>query len=471
LGLAARSVASNVSLLQGKVDTHDLVWLGIVLPLAALALMLAGPLFLLPYRKFDDCLDGVVFGATCASTLVAAEAIANSSSFLHLGLRAAGAQSLWIARLLTLGVTMPVLAAGVAGATCGAFWLRLRAPSRDRGALGVLGSPLVAVPTAAAALVGASVAELYLGNWSTLALTAVLSAAGLVWLRWTIQLGLRQESDEKPIEPPIECPSCGHETPLHTFCGHCGISLRALPKQGESHANRPPGGARLRPGVKLAVFGALGAAAVGIAAVAIALTRPSPPAPPCRPGVPCASPPLTPVALPHLTSATFRSGVPWRSDLGPGLRYPKDWDVVSSGQRALVVKGESDSGLFVVVSVFVVPSSRTPVQALNMQVAAERHGSFLGVDGDGSSKHVILAPEIGYAHGVAAMYRATVDQPPSPSGQVEIAFMAARQGAATVVIEAITNESEQSGSSSSPFPAFEVVDSILSSFAWGAPST
>jgi hypothetical protein len=471
LGIAAREVASAVSLFQGEPDSHDLVWLGVFLPLAGLALMLAGPLLLLPYRKFDDCLDGVVFGATCASTLLAAEAIANSSSFLHLGLRAAGDQSLWIPRLLTLGVTMPVLAAGVAGATCAAFWLRLRSPAGERRELGVLGSPLVAVLVAAAALVGSSVAELYLGHFSTLALTAVLAAAALVWLRRTIQLGLRQESEEKPVGPPIECPSCHHETPLHTFCGHCGTGLRALPKQGAPHSARPPGNARLRPGVKLAVFGALAAAAVGIAALAIAATRPSPPAPPCEPGVLCGSPPLAPVALPHVTSAVFHSGVPWTSDLGPGLWYPKGWDVVSTGKRALIVKGESSSGLFLVVGVFVVPSSRTPAQALKAQLSTERSGSFLGVDQDGSAKHVILSPEIGYAHGIAAMYRATVDQPPSPSEQVEIAFMAARKGPATIVIEAITNQEEQTGSASSPFPAFEVVDSILSSFTWGVPPT
>jgi hypothetical protein len=471
LGLASREVASAASLFQGEPDAHELVWLGVVLPLAALALMLAGPLLLLPYRKFDDCLDGVVFGATCASTLLAAEAIANSWGFLQLGLHGAGDPSLWIPRLLTLGVTMPVLAAGVAGATCGAFWLRLRSSGREKRALGPLGSPLVAVPVAAAALVGASVGELYLGHWSTLALTAVLAAAALVWLRRTIQLGLRQESEEKPVGAPIECPSCGHETPRHTFCGNCGVALHALPKQGASHAHRPPGRARLRPGVKLAVFGALAAAAVGIAAVVIAATRPSQPAPPCKPGVPCGSPPLTPVALPHATSAVFQSGVPWTSDLGPGLRYPKGWDKVESSKRSLIVKGESSSGLFVVVGVFVVPSSKTPAQALDAQLSSERGGSFLGVDSDSSAKHVILSPEIGYTHGIAAMYHATVDQPPSPSEQVEIAFMVARQGAATVVVEAITNQGDQGGSASSPFPAFQVVDSILSSFTWGAPPT
>ena len=135
------------------------------------------------------------------------------------------------------------------------------------------------------------------------------------------------------------------------------------------------------------------------------------------------------------------------------------------------MKGASSSGLFVVVGVFVVPSSRTPAQAMNAQLSSERGGLFLGIDSDNSAKHVVLAPEIGYTHGIAAMYHATVDQPPSPSEQVEIAFMAARQGAATVVVEAITNQPDQGGSASSPFPAFQVVDTILSSFTWGVPPT
>jgi hypothetical protein len=471
LGIASRGVASAASLLQGKPTTHELVWLGIVLPLAALALMLAGPLMLLPYRKFDDCLDGAVFGATCASTLLAAEAIANSASFLQLGLRAAGDQSLWVPRLLTLGVTMPVLAAGVAGATCAAFWLRLRSPVRDRRALGVLGSPPVAVLVAAAALVGASVAELYLGHWTVLTLTAALAVLALVWLRWTLQLGLRQQAEDRAVGSPIECPSCGHQTPLHTFCGNCGVALHALPKQGAPHSQRPPRRARLRPGVKLAVFGALAAGAVGIAAIVIATTRPSSTSPECKPGVPCASPPLTPIALPHVASAVFQSGVPWTSDLGPGLHYPKGFKVVTSSKRSLVVKGESSSGLFVIIGVYVVPSSRTPAQAMRAQLSSEQGGLFLGVDADNSAKHVILSPEIGYTHGIAAMYHATVDQPPSPSEQVEIAFMAARQGAATVVVEGITNQGDQTGSGSSPFPALGAVDSILSSFTWGVPPT
>ena len=67
------------------------------------------------------------------------------------------------------------------------------------------------------------------------------------------------------------------------------------------------------------------------------------------------------------------------------------------------------------------------------------------------------------------MYRATIDNPPSPSGQVEIALEAAKRGSATVVVEAITNE-EPSSSDSSPFPSLQVADIVLDGFQW-APAT
>src|SRR5262249_51276807 len=152
--------------------------------------------------------------------------------------------------------------------------------------------------------------------------TFVLSAGGLVWLRWLTELGLREEAAEKPIGPPVECPSCHHETPVHTFCGHCGIAMRALPK-GEPHG-------RFRAGAQLALFGGLAAAAVGVAAIVIAVSRPAPPSPACQPGVPCAAPPSSPVAFPHAVAGVFTSGTTWTSDLGPGVRYQKFWHVISS---------------------------------------------------------------------------------------------------------------------------------------------
>ena len=64
------------------------------------------------------------------------------------------------------------------------------------------------------------------------------------------------------------------------------------------------------------------------------------------------------------------------------------------------------------------------------------------------------------------MYSATVDQPPSPGEKVELAFEAASHGSATVVVEAITNETAQGTSASSPFPVMQIVDHLLNSVTW-----
>ena len=427
LGYAARRLPSEVALLRGHPDTHNLVWLGIVLPLAAFLLSLAGPLLLLPYRNFNDVFDGVTFGATSAATLLAAEAIANSAEFLRLGFRAAGDRWLWIARLLTLGVTMPVLAAGAGAAACGALWLRFRAPVRDRPALGLLGSPFVAAPVGAALLVGASVAELYLKQWITLLLTTALGLAALVWLRRLIDLGLREEAVE--VGGRVEARSRHHGA------------------------------------VKVAVFAGLATATIALTSLAIVLARPPASTPVCHPGVPCgAPPPGAPVAAPHLLAGAYVSGTAWRSARGVGLRYSDAWRVVKSSSGGIVLQA-GGGNTFVIVAVAVGPASLKPADAIATQVASQPDG-FLGVQRDGSPDHVVLSPELGFVRGVSAMYSATVDQPPSPGEKVELAFEAASHGSATVVVEAITNETAQGASASSPFPVMQIVDHLLNSVTW-----
>ena len=468
LGLTARHVAIQGAMLASGSSSHQVVWLGVVLPCAALLLAIAGPLVLLPYRKFNDVLDGVTFGACSAATLLAAEAITNSADFLHLGFHPAGDHGLWIARLLTLGIALPVLGAGVSGSVCGSFWLRFRGSARDRDALGPLGRPFLAVPLAAAALVGAYVSALYVGQWWTLAITLLLAAAALVWLRWMIHIGLREEAGEAPVGPPVTCPNCRHETPLHTFCGWCGVSMRALPKRGASSAGLPGRRTRLGAGVKIGILAFFGASAIGLTALAIVLTRPPASSPACQPGVPCAAPPSTPVPAPHLVAGIFRSGTEWTSDLGVDVRYPSSWDEVASDTRHLIVQVSLGNGTEVAVGVFVQPGKVTPQNALNA-VLGDQRANFLGVQHDTSPANQILSPEIGFVHGISAVYKATVDNPPSPSAQVEIALEAARRGSATVVVEAITNE-EPSSSDSAPFPSLQAADIVLDGFQW-TPAT
>ena len=203
---------------------------GVLIPVVATVLMLAGPLALLPYRKFNDVLDGATFGAASAVAFVGAMVITESAPLLGEGLRPVALVSPWLFRLLALAIAMPVLAAGAIGGAAGAFWLRYRAPVANRDVLGVLGRPPVAVAFAAVLLVAGALAPLLVRPALALAWLVVLDGVALVWLRRVIHLGLLEESLEIEIGLPLRCANCGRQTPRHTFCAHCGIALRALPK-------------------------------------------------------------------------------------------------------------------------------------------------------------------------------------------------------------------------------------------------
>jgi ribosomal protein L32 len=209
---------------------------GVTLPLAGLVLALVGPFFLLRYRKFNDVLDGVTFGAASAVCLAGAQTLVQGSALFSGGLRPGGAAGPWVLRMLSLGVLIPVLWSCSVGIVGAALWLRYRAPVRDRTALGPVGRPLVAVVVAAVLLVAGSILQLRLRpGWSFAALLP-LDLVALILLRRAIHLGLLEESLEMPIGPVMACPNCGRPTARHTFCMDCGIALSAMPKRRQESA-------------------------------------------------------------------------------------------------------------------------------------------------------------------------------------------------------------------------------------------
>jgi ribosomal protein L32 len=221
----------------------DVLVRAVALPLLGVALMLAGPLaVLLPYRRFNDVLDGATFGAASAVSFVAAQVVTLGVHQLDAGLRPDGDVVPWMARAVTLSVAMPVLVMAAVGSAAAAFWLRYRAPTVDRDALGPLGRPAVALLAAGALVVLGALGQplLPVGLW--LAALVVLDLVALLWLRRTIHLGLLQEAAEIPIGPAVECPNCGAGTPRHSFCIACGVALGALPKRRHDDAPPPPEG-------------------------------------------------------------------------------------------------------------------------------------------------------------------------------------------------------------------------------------
>lgn len=208
---------------------------GVIAPIVAVVLMIAGPAVLLPYKRFNDVLDGATFGVASGVAFIGAQTVVTSINLFSSGLQPVGEVLPWVMRLLVLGVGMPVIAAGAIGGLGGALWLRYRAPVADRGRLGPVGQPVVAFVIAAVLLVIPSVAELLMPDQLvpeliTLGIVVVLAAVALLWLRRVIHVGLLQEASEIPIGPDIACPECGQRTPFHTYCGNCGASLKALPR-------------------------------------------------------------------------------------------------------------------------------------------------------------------------------------------------------------------------------------------------
>ena len=230
IGLLMRELTPSGSEQLLDAPSSHVLLRGVLLPLVALPLALAGPLVLLPYRRFNDVLDGATFGAAAGAAFAGAQVIAESYSLLETGLRPVADVSAWVLRLGALGLAWPILWASVAGATAGSLWLRYRAPAGDREALGALGRPVAAVLLATVLVVAAGLARVELGRLTALVVLLGLAALALLWLRHVIHVGLLQESLEQAIGPEITCANCGARTPQHTFCHNCGISLRALPK-------------------------------------------------------------------------------------------------------------------------------------------------------------------------------------------------------------------------------------------------
>jgi hypothetical protein len=235
-GLILRQLLPVQFSVSGGYATTTILTHGVLIPLLGAGLILVGPLLLLPYRRFNDVLDGASVGATTAVGVLAALALGQGLELFSGGLQPGSDPLPWVTRLILLGIAAPLLAAGAFGAACGAIWLRYRAPLRDRRSLGVLGSPVVAAAAAAGLLVLSALGQMLLPDVASVLWLLILAGIALIWLRSVIHLGLLEEAAEIEIGPPIACPNCGRMTPAHSFCGNCGISLRALPKARSTRA-------------------------------------------------------------------------------------------------------------------------------------------------------------------------------------------------------------------------------------------
>ncbi len=434
------------------------------MPAVGVAVMLIGPVALLRYRLFNETLDGATFGAATAAAFSAGLAVVAGVGSLRSGLRPAGAQLPWIERLVALGIATPVLSMAAIGIASAALWLRFRAPVEDRDKLGPAGNPVVAVLLAFALVIGGAVLEPLLATGLWLAALAVLCPIGLVLLRRAIHIGLLEEADEIPIGPEIVCANCGHVTASHTFCGNCGIALKALPNAGRAGDEVLQGAAGARLGhtglaPRLLVYAGTLAVVAGIGVLVAVLAAPPTRTAACQPGIPCGAPPVVAHALSAQIDAPFEGYATWRS---PGLGYavtyqPRYWKV--EGENADSLELQSVDGVSLIVINGATAAQATPSALMSAKVGALR-SDLLGMQTDTSPKDQLLGTHIGAVAGPGAVYKGTINTPQAPDMTLPIALMAASNGRLTILATVISDPHNVGF-------IYQQADGIVNSIDWG----
>lgn len=463
LGLLARAAASTGPALIDRASERHVLIGGVVIPALGVLAATAGLLVLLRRRRFHELLDGTTFAAAAAATLAATEALVVGWGVIRGGLRPAGAPAPWVARLAGIAVATPVLSMSAVALVGAALWLRYRVPIKERGALGPLGVPAVALAVALLLVIAGGISETFMPVGAWLAFVVVLDIVGLLLLRRALHVGLLEEASEREIGPPIRCANCGAMTAEHSFCAHCGVSLRALPKPPPAAATTPGSFAgRLaadlhgRPTNRRRVS-VLGLALTTVLAVALAsgaLAAPRGLSPRCRPGVPCGTPPPGPSAPLDYVS--------WQSrGLGFALRYdPHDWSQASAGADELVL--EPSGGRIGSLTVAAVPAREATAAALLARRVASLQGQLLGLAPDPFPGDQLLGTNVGFQPGPGAVYAATVSTPQGPQDPVTLAVIAAGNARMSIVVTAVGAGNDVAERSE----LFLSADDIINSIQW-----
>ena len=462
IGFVARALAPTGPALIDKGSTSHVILGGIVVPVLGVLAILVGPLVLLGRRRFNDVLDGASFGAATAASFSAAQAIVVGAGVLAGGLRPSGAAVPWVERLVGLAIATPVLWMSALGAASAAIWLRYRAPVRDRRVLGITGLPWVAIPLAALMVIAGAIGETFMAAGTWLGSLVVLDLVALVLLRRALHVGLLEEAAEGEIGPEIRCANCLSTTPVHTFCSHCGIALKALPKVRPAGAPAARGefAGRLAAEVhgrrsgwrRLLIYCLALAAVVGIAVAVGALSARPGPAAPCKRAAICGSPPF----FPHLAFA-FPGYTVWQSTgLGFSLRYRDDqWSVSSQDANDVELQFEDGSVLIINAA----PSTRTTPAQLVAAKLSSLQGQLLGLAPDTDPADSLSGPNVGFVPGPGAVYTATVATPQGPQTPVHVDLLAASSAGVSVLATVVTANTLGRGSAIAS-SADDIIDSI-----------
>lgn len=234
LGTAYALVVDHFNSLSLEGHGQGLLVEGLLLPVVAEVLMLAGPLLLLTRNHFDDTLDGLTFGAASALGFSMAVAIAGNWHLLTgnlLGNAPSGDEFL---RLFRLGIAVAVVNATSVGVITAALWLRHHGRSRQRHVRAWRGEVAGAL-LAFGMQIGLAIGDHFIVDLAVLVAVWSLAAVALIlFLRVVLHHALLEEGAEHAVGPPTACVECHRLVPAMLFCPSCGVARSASPKGGRA---------------------------------------------------------------------------------------------------------------------------------------------------------------------------------------------------------------------------------------------
>ena len=205
---------------------------GVLLPLIAQVLMLAGPLVLLTRTKFDETLDGLTFAVASALGFTLVAVIASSWPFFTAPL-VHGIAIDDVLRILRSGVVASVVNAGTTGVIAAALWRRAPGHAGRAGwvtPVGVIAGFVIQVVL--------GVAGYYTPDpLSLLLIWTVVGAVLLVVVRVVLHAALLEEAGKHSIGPLHPCGECHRLVQTMAFCPNCGAARLAAPKHARHVAD------------------------------------------------------------------------------------------------------------------------------------------------------------------------------------------------------------------------------------------
>lgn len=238
LGYALTAFAGGIESRLDLTGDHGASFLlaGVAIPIAAQALMLAGPIFLFLYRdRFREPLDGLTFGAASALGFTLASSLTTFWSLIAGPLVGTGDPLDWALRLLRAGILVSLVNASTTGLIAAALWLNRYDRQRTRTAW------QASIPATLVVAIGAQVAlgivSFVVSNLvAEVLIRSVATIALLLYLRLVIHQALLAEGSEHEIGPDARCPECHRVVPTMRFCPACGVARAASSKQGRRQA-------------------------------------------------------------------------------------------------------------------------------------------------------------------------------------------------------------------------------------------